>query len=438
MSSWPQKQDSDFAKRLHSLARTVYRSLPTRFRAIANPAASWYDRIRRLRLEVWRITGEERESNLPLSIGLCVLTKEYKSYLLDLIFGSSFQEQYFGRIWIWNVFKKIPQVLSGCSAIVAEIHESHLSFLGSSIGFVIPAWVTGETNLPLDPRMLRHKSVQSDIRKIRHQRLEFEITRAPEQFADFYQNMYIPHIERVHGEGAFFASREALKAHFDNGDLLMVKKQDDCIAGMLITYSGGCPHLRCLGVRDGNPDYVSDGAIAAAYEFSLRYLEEKGYRKVRLGLSRAFLRDGVIRYKKKWSQRIVRASTHKFCLKILSDTDTTRVFLQNTPFIFESLGKLSGAIFVGTDVLLTPQLLQRLYNEHFHIGLSRLVVFTFRRDRAGKQKENEPDPLAHLALDAAKIAEKHLRYEKLSIADSEALNFPAGCTAIVIYPEEDT
>ncbi len=365
----------DWPEFLHRIAKKLYRALPARFRVFANPVASWYDKLRPLRPEVWRVSGEEKNTHLPLEVCLYVVTKQYKSYLIDLIFGSSFREQFLGRAWLWSALKEVPRGSTGSSAVFAEVHQFHLKYLKLKRGVIIPAWITGEAPLEPDPTTMRRKSVRSDARKIETNRLECEVTHDPKCFEDFYFNMYIPHLKKTYGHAAFVLSLEKLSYRFENGDLLLIKKQDEPIGGLLLTYEQGSPHIRHVGVRDGNRQFVQEGAIAAAYEHAFRHLREKGYTKVRLGRSRAFLRDGVLQFKKKRSQAIVGISTHKFVLQVLSDTDATWALLEHNPFMFEEGDNVSGAVFVSGRTPLTAKLLGQIYDRYFHVGLSRLVVF---------------------------------------------------------------
>jgi hypothetical protein len=409
--------------RLEVFTGRLHHALPPRLRDLTSVVARRYRIIRRLRPEVWIITGEERGTGLPLSVCLYVTSKEYKSYLLDLIFGSSFSPRYLGRTWLWNAFKAIPRAAAGCSLVIAEVEESHLKLPGAKSGLVIPAWVYGQVDLPRGPGLLRSKSIQDDLRKIRQHSLEFEVSRDSRRFEDFYQNMYVPYIKARHGGGAFLVQKEAMKAHLDRGELVLVRKQGEYISGTLIIYDPGLAHLAYMGVRDGNRDFVLDGAIAAAHEFSLRHLEKKGYKKISIGRSRPFLRDGALRYKRKWTQKIVAGSPHKFLVNIVSDTNATRAFLQNNPFIFERCGELHGAVFMTGGAPVTQNKLGEIQRAYAYPGLSKLVVFCFPDSGTG----------------ALNLPAGRLHFECLSQADSTPLVPGLGplgiVSTIVIHPE---
>jgi hypothetical protein len=429
----------NFSRGLHALGKKAYQSVPPKIRVLMNPTLQVYAQFRRLRPEVWRVSGREPKSGLPISICLYVATEECRSYLLRVFFGSSYHAEFLGRVWLWNICKQISKGANGCSMAVAEMVQEHLRFIDATGGFVIPAWVTGELELPLASRVIRHKSLQSDLRNIRQNCLEFEITRDPQRFEDFYQNMYVPHARNTFGEGALLSSKISVKNRFDTGDMLLVKKGNEYISGMLISYEAGSAKLRCLGVRDGKREHVSDGAIAAAYEFAIRHLEAKGHRKVCLGRSRAFLGDGVLRYKKKWSQRITGGSPHKFVLQVLSHTEASRSLLENTPFVFEQHDRLSGLVFVGSETPLTAQSLADLYKQHSQIGVSPLIIVSLPENAAANSAETDKEDLAPWRTSTLTVSGKRVRCERLSPADTLDLSrqFGPGARAFAIYPESE-
>ena len=241
---------------------------------------------------------------------------------------------------------------------------------------MIPAWISGEAELRSDPALLRQKSIRSDIRKMEMNQLECCFTNDPKCFEDFYYSMYVPHLRKTYGDGAFILPLDRLRVRFEAGQLLLIMQRAEVVAGLLLSFENKCPHIRHVGVRDGNRKLVSDGAIAAAYEYAFRHLREQGFSRVRLGRSRAFLKDGVLQFKKKRAHNVVSVSTHKFVFQLLTNTAATRALLQNNPFIFEQKPKLlSGVVFMAAGTAPTLKLLRGTFDTYFHSGLSRLIVF---------------------------------------------------------------
>jgi hypothetical protein len=164
------------------------------------------------------------------------------------------------------------------------------------------------------------------------------------------------------------------------------------IAGAEIAYDKYGPRLAYNGVLDGNMEYRRDGALAATYYFAFQYLEGKGYNSVNLGGSKPFIRDGVLKYKTKLSQRIIGTEPNDgFMLKAVSDTAATRSFFCSDPFIFESHGQLNGAIFVDTEKLLCPEEFKRMDKDYFLPGLSKLFIYHFQANDMAKKNRIPPE-----------------------------------------------
>jgi hypothetical protein len=184
-----------------------------------------------------------------------------------------------------------------------------------------------------------------------------------------------------------------MKDVFRYSDLLLVKKKEEYIGGMIIEYENKCPTLFSLGVRDGNPDYLKDGTVAALYYFSSLYLEEKGFLKMKSGYSRAFLNDGVLRLKRKWGQRILHSEPSGFALKVLSDTSATKSFLCNNPFIFQNNEHLCGAVFIDKDGPLLPEDYKQINKKYFNQGLSKLFLYEFKLNDLAKTDDITPSEI---------------------------------------------
>lgn len=357
-----------FAEKLNRWRRQIV-TAPRRAAYKIGAAFLW---LWSLRVELWCVEGEEQHSRLPLTV-VGNLGGEDKSYLLKLMFADGYRERNVGRVWLWNVPKTAARVAPQCSAIVLCVRESYMRLTSLRDWFYIPTWLWGETDLPRDAAATR--LVREDLRRIRNHALAYEVTRDQQAFDDFYYNMYLPHITKRYGDCAVVATYERLHAGFPNCDLLLVKRQDALIAGQLIRYGGEHPHLWELGVRDGNHDHVQCGGLGAIYHYCLEYLAAKGYRKVWLGWSRPFLNNGVLQFKKKWSQRIIDTGGWGIAMKIGSNTPAVRSFLYHNGFIFKRQGAFFAAVFTDAGTPLSDKEVQRLHKDYLHDGLSRLLLF---------------------------------------------------------------
>jgi len=113
--------------------------------------------------------------------------------------------------------------------------------------------------------------------------------------------------------------------------------------------------------------------------FRLAISARQGIPGAYLAYSRPFLRDGVLQYKKKWSQRIVGSYTDGFALKVLSPAAAKPVLCHN-PFIFKRRGVFYGAVFVDAAEPLSDEQIQEIHNDYFHVGLGRLFIYCLAQD----------------------------------------------------------
>jgi hypothetical protein len=248
----------------------------------------------------------------------------------------------------------------------------------------IPSWIDGQVDIAAERASLfrsRNKSLQSDLSRIRRHNLHCEATQSLSQFDDFYHNMYLPYITRAHGDRSKVMTYGYVRTEFQKRraftELLLIKQDQEFIAGVLIHYSKRRARLLTLGVKDGNPDYIDRGAVGAAYHFAIQRLADKGHTKIDLGGSRPFLKDGVLRYKRKWHQRVSSRKGPAFLVKVLCQTPGLRGFFANNPFAYKDAAGLQGAVFVDGDKPLGKQDFTDIDKNLYVEGLSKLVIYRF-------------------------------------------------------------
>ena len=363
--------------------RTIYQRLPAPLRRLGNPALHCYRFFRGLRVELWSVQGDERHSGLPLSV-LCALPSKQKSYVVRLMFGESFRERCLGRVWIWKIPRAAENAGLDYSMTLVKADSGRFRSWTAKGWFVIPFWVEGTVELPLSLEVRKSETVLSDLRRIKKNGLDFEVTRDPHWLEIFYNEMYVPFMNRKYGDRVQIDSSEELKIRFQDGELLLIKSGAEHIAGVLLTNEGSYPMLWVSGIRDRGRDYRKEGLAAAIYHLSFAHLQEKGFTKAGLGWSRPFLNDGVLRFKHKLSQQITGSSLNGMALKISSYTAATRSFLQNNPFMFEGTDGLCGAIFLEAEAPLDEAMTHQLNKEYGHRGLVRLC--TYRLPQAGSSE----------------------------------------------------
>ena len=244
---------------LLALGRWLYLNTPSHLRIFLLPIKRMYSLFKVLRLHLWIITGVEKLSKEKLAVLYAGNYAEIeKNFMVGLIFDGSVTENYIGKAWLWNIARIKKELKDKYSLMVVESPCLFYSFLKKNKDFFVPFWIVGrvDSSLPLT------RTVKSDKQTAKKNNLDFEITNELPKFNDFYYNMHVPHITKAHGLQAIIEDYNSLKGKFNNGELLLLKKENEYIGGMLLYYTKNQGHLYVLGIKNGDTKYVNYGAIA--------------------------------------------------------------------------------------------------------------------------------------------------------------------------------
>ena len=372
--------------------RGIYRKIPPYFRWIFTPLKWVLKFINIFRFDLWVIMGDEITSKQALGI-LYAGKEENKNYMVNLAFDRPYEENYIGNMWLYGLVKKVKEK-NNCSLMVVEGPHFFRLFFKNMKWFYIPCWISGEIDISNEiSSLITKESLKSDIRRIKKNNLSFEATNEISRLHDFYHNMYLPYITEAHNDEAFIKGYDLVKEKLKNCDLIFIKSKEEYIGGCLIVYAGKRARLWCLGVKNGNRDYLQQGVVGAIYYFSFCYLKDRGFRKAGLGDTRAFFKDGVLQYKKKWGMRIIDASPSGFLVNILPEGSSAKRFFLNNPFIYLDKGKLEGAIFIENDQLLSDKDFREIYKDYYRQGISKLILYRFE-GCGSRAKETVPPDLS--------------------------------------------
>lgn len=384
-------------KKLLLMGDWLYHKILTCFQWFLSLFRRTYTLFNILKPNVWIITGDEISSGQKLVIIYAGREKD-KNFIVKLAFDGTFEENYIGKAWLWKLQKIAMKDNYDCSLMIVETPCLFRTFWGEKKCFYVPSWVSGAIDISVNNPTLfkqRNTSLKSDLNKIKRNNLRFEVTKDLSQLRNFYCNMYKPHINKSHGNRAVEMSYEHVKSQFTGhgslNDLLLIKQGDEDRAGVVLSYHRDRARLWFLGVKDGDLNYVRDGAIGALFYFSIQYLAEKGITKIDFGASRSFLKDGVLRFKRKWNQIISRERKMLFLFKPLSITGGAKAFFLNNPFIYEDKTGLNGAIFLTNDQSLSGRDFAKIYKDHYIPGLSKLVIYRFGSDNFEVNNIIHPD-----------------------------------------------
>jgi hypothetical protein len=324
----------------------------------------------------WRLDGQERESGVPLSI-VFAGQLENKNYFANLAFAQPPAETALGRRWLWTLLPRANGRLRdpGDVRIVQLEPDQRQRFTGR-FQFLVPCWVGGEINLQVAVAHIRQsKNAKEDLRRIRRDQITYEVATIEEAFEHFHATMYLPYITGIFGDRAFPMTREEMASKRDCRELFLIKMRGEAVAGLIILYEGSGPRAWSLGVKDGDRAYVKAGALRALDYLLLFYLADKGHKTVNMGASRPFLKDGVLRHKRRIGMRLNYHPARGFALMPTPGSPAAKAFVASNPFIFEHNGEYVGAALpLSASSAISPEETRRLLDEYAMPGLAGLAL----------------------------------------------------------------
>lgn len=304
--------------------------------------------VGRIRIPSWRLEGTERASRQRLVLYFAGHLQS-RNYIANLVFEPRYVEQNTGKVWLWSARKR--GVGMGADLVAIRRRPRYSRRFRNRLGFDIPCWIGLEADLAVAAKgYATSENLKSDLRRIRLHDFRCESTHDPARIADFYITMYRPYIARVHGDRAMPLTWPEFEPELKKSELLLLHKDGECIAGSLFVDMGKRrARARMVGVKDGDERYVRMGALAALYYFEIQHLIERSYERLHYGASRAFLRDGLLSFKKKFRPRIVDRDAWVFHVEVARWTPGVRAFFTANPFITIEDGSYVGNFFRETD-----------------------------------------------------------------------------------------
>lgn len=299
--------------------------------------------------DVWSISSK-LHSNESIKVFFAGKPNEIdKNYFCSLIFNENYDENYLGKVWVWRLIFYFWKFRKNHDLIIIKTKMKICSLFKSKKRFVIPDWISCEIDLDSDlkSQTVSKKAFTTFLRLIKKSDFGYTISKAPHHFNFFYKNMYLPYLSNRYGNLGLEISLERMKRSFDNGELLLIKDEQEIIAGALIDYEvmNGIPRMVQVGILRGDFNYVKKGALTAIYYYIIEYLRERNHKKLSVGYTRPFIYDGLTKHKLYWGANIVCETSNAFLLCILSQKKCLKNFLLNNPFIYRDRKGLSLATF---------------------------------------------------------------------------------------------
>lgn len=355
------------------------------------------------------VLSRHESQEIPITIIFAGNNKN-KNYLGSQLLDNVYKEAHIGKIWKGNIIKKIPKRSQDCSLMILEINKNSRRLLNKKEGFFIPCWIGSEADISTDISTIIHKkALSSDLSKMKKHPVQFEFTKEPYQFDNFYYTMYLPYINRVHENRVNILPYETMKRRFKRCDLILMKRDNEYIAGDMILYEDGVPHLWFLGIKDGNTDYLKDRVVGIINHFAIEYLKQKGYKRIHFGTTRSFMNDSIFQYKKnRYLQlQVIGSSETGFLIKPLTKSINVKDFFLRNPFIHVEDNKFYGAVFIDSDKPHTREDFEKIYKTYYIKGLTRLNIYVFGNGEKGMRELIPPELHDSVSIQSAEGLFQH-------------------------------
>lgn len=233
---------------------------------------------------------------------------------------------------------------------------------------IIPKWVRQMNtcfNGLSDFSQSKNRNAYSDIQAFKKYDYDYEFTKDSGLLGFFYEKMYCPYIHNRYPDEKVVLPFKAIKKEFEDGGLLFVKEKTDgkYLSGSIIQVINGTFSPVKLGILNGDLQLLRRDVLTALYVAYFRFMEENTLSRGDFGNSRAFLNDGVLKYKEKWTTSIEFDQTQGsvFIFKACRFSESLNRFLLNNPFIAVEGEKLIGNIFLPPHTKVDEEALKKKY-----------------------------------------------------------------------------
>jgi len=121
---------------------------------------------------------------------------------------------------------------------------------------------------------------------------------------------------------------------------------------------------------------LKEGALSAEYVFSIVEAKKKGCNGINFGISRPFLKDGILQYKKKWKTRLRKNPNANRSLRLWIRRFSPEAisFLEDNPFIIREGRRFFGIVFLGGQNIYKENEITAILKKYYIEGMKRLII----------------------------------------------------------------
>lgn len=326
-----------------------------------------------------------------------------KPFLKSILFERDPVERKVGRVPFWRVDRLVGG-LSG-DVVIVEAYRRLVRKLPHQNAIVLPHYVFPILDVRGDWQDVRgrlHKTVRThELRLVRKYEYTYEMSHDPQDFEEFYHQMYLPTMDKRHGELSSPMSIAKAYRYFQHGWLFRVERDNDWVSGLICYRRQNVVIAQIMGVRDADAQLIREGAASTLYYTAVHWANQHGYEAVNFLGTEPFLEAGQFRYKRKWGVTVsIPPQLHRrVWLKVRRVTPAVSTFLQENPCIVidDRRKELYGLIVMDDLHSVTTDTKERWEERYATPGLSHLVVRSVDDFAEGLPDGHEPDLVIPIA-----------------------------------------
>jgi Acetyltransferase (GNAT) domain len=184
--------------------------------------------------------------------------------------------------------------------IIAGIHRWMVGRFERAGWTIVPSSVRWTGSLATVPPSQICRSLMSNLNKVRAYGFTLTQSNSPDAWAEFFRRMVEPQARSRHGEGAWLPSERFTRKLQQIGTLHLIMRDGERVAGTCSVARGDTLWLPLMGVRDGDPTLLRQGAGVATLALPFQWAKAQHFRWVDAGRTSPFVTDGIQRYKRTW------------------------------------------------------------------------------------------------------------------------------------------
>jgi hypothetical protein len=301
-----------------------------------------------------------------------------KPMLKSILFTEEPTEQKIGRVPFWRLSEVTG--LSNDDLIIIEASKHLICKLSRQSAVILPFRVQFVLNVQGEweevEQRFRRDARRNDMRKAQQLGYECQVSHNEPDLEMFYHDMYLPTMQKRHGElAALLPKREAYQL-FRHGWLFLTKRDGIYVAGGLCHARRGILTFKEMGVLNGDEQLMREGAVGAMNYLRIRWAHQQGLQGVNLGSCWPYL-SGIFLSKRKWGAAvsIPPHERKQIWIRVQRNTPAVSQFLKSNPCVtMDSRGELQGLIVTDDPDDVTPQTEAKWHKLYETPGLSGLFV----------------------------------------------------------------